>query len=187
MIYATSAGLSLNREGQTLALSWTKPVARPLIALRIMAVDLAAVVLAYVVGWLAVLAVVAGARGTLTADPHLGAMIALSLGVTVMWYALIQALTSRMNANTGMVIGLLWPVALLVSQLNGLDGTFDTIVRVINVFNPLAYLNAQSSTSHGGPGAGYWQAPPDERALIVWLLSCALGALAIYLWTRREA
>jgi hypothetical protein len=34
---------------------------------------------------------------------------------------------------------------------------------------------------------GYWQAPPDERAVIVWLLSVVLIAIGVGLWTRREA
>jgi hypothetical protein len=188
MIFATSAGLSLNKEGHTLALTWTKPVARPLIALRIVAVDVVAVVAAYVFAWLVILGVVAGCGGSITGAPAVSTVLALSLGVALMWYALIAAITSAMPANTGVVVGFLWPGALILASFNvHINATIDTIVRLLNIFNPLAYINGSTSASSDGRAASYWQGAPDERALIVWLLACVLVAIAVGLWTRREA
>jgi hypothetical protein len=188
MIYATSAGLSLNKEGQTLALSWTKPVPRPLVALRIIAVDAVAVAAAYAFAWLMIVVVIAGIGGSMVGSADLTALIALSLGVAIMWYALIAALTSAMPANTGVVVGFLWPVALILSSLHlDINPTIDLVLRLLNVINPLAYLNSTQRSSIDQQLGSYWQGPPDERAAIVWLLSCVLAAVAIGLWTRREA
>jgi hypothetical protein len=188
MIYATSSGLSLNKEGQTLALSWTKPLSRPAIALRIMAVDVAMIVAAYVVAWLVVLGVVAAANGTLVGSPQFPVMVALSLGVTLMWYALIQAITAALPTNTGIVVGLLWPGSLILSGLNGsINPTFDAVIHVLNAFNPLAYLNNVTHSAAATAETGYWQLPPSEAAAIVWALSVVLAVVAIALWQRREA
>jgi hypothetical protein len=188
MIFATSAGLSLNKEGHTLALSWTKPVARPLIALRIVAVDVVAVAAAYLFSWIVILGVVAGSGVSVHGGPVVPTAIVLSLGVALMWYALIAAITGALPANTGIVVGFLWPGALILASLTiHINATIDLIVRLLNVFNPLAYINGSSNASSNGSVASYWQGPPDERALIVWLLACVLVAVAVGLWTRREA
>jgi len=188
MIYATSAGLSLNKEGQTLALSWTKPVPRPLVALRIVAVDAVAVAAAYTFAWLVILGVIAGVGGSLVGSAVFPAIVALSLGVALMWYALIAALTSALPANTGVVVGFLWPVALILSALNmTINPTIDLVIRALNAINPLAYLNNSSQSSADQQMGSYWQGPPDERAMVVWLVSCGLVAVAVGLWTRREA
>jgi hypothetical protein len=189
MIYATSAGLSLCREAQTLALSWTKPVARPLIALRLIAVDVVAVIAAYIFAWIVILGVIAGCGGTVTGGADAPAIIALSLGVVLMWYALIQAVTSALPVNSGVVVGFLWPGAIILAGLHfHINATIDTVIDVLNVFNPIAYLtNASSSASSNATIGSFWQAPPDERALIVYALTCVLTAIAIALWTRREA
>jgi hypothetical protein len=185
MIYATSAGLSLGKEAQTLALSWTKPVARPLIALRIMAVDVVAVIAAYAFAWIVILAVVASSGCTLIGSDAVPAIVALSLGVALMWYALVQAITAALPVNSGVVVGFLWPGAIILAGLHvHINATIDTVIAVLNVFNPIAYLsNASSSATIGS----YWQTPPDERALIVYALTCGLAAIAIALWSRREA
>jgi hypothetical protein len=188
MIYATSSGLSLNREAQTLALSWTKPLSRPAVALRIIATDVVMIVVAYVFAWLVVLGVVAACNGTLVGASQLPAMLALSLGVSLMWYALIEAVTAALPISAGIVVGLMWPAALILSGLNGsINPTFDTVIRVLNVFNPLAYLNSVKHTAATTTETGYWQLPPSEAALIVWGLSVVYIAVAIALWMRREA
>jgi len=188
MIYATSSGLSLNREAQTLALSWTKPLSRPAVALRIIATDVVMIVAAYVFAWLIVLGVVAAANGTLIGSPQEPAMIVLSLGVTLMWYALIQAITAALPTSTGIVVGLLWPGSLILSGLNGsINPTFDAVIHVLNAFNPLAYLNSVKHTAVATSATGYWQLPPSEAAVIVWALSVVYVAIAIALWMRREA
>jgi hypothetical protein len=194
MIYASAAGLSLNQEAQTLALSWTKPVSRVAIALRIVAVDLALIVASHIFAWLVILGVLVSARGSIAMSGEALPIFVLALGVAIMWYGLIVALTAALPAGGGAVMGLLWPVALIVSQLRGAfaDSTLDTIVLVINTINPLAYMNfsVSADAAHDGghvAGMGYWQAPPDERAVIVWLLSVVLIAIGVGLWTRREA
>jgi hypothetical protein len=189
MIYGSGAGLSLNQEGQTLALSWTKPLSRVAIALRIVAADLVAIIASYIFAWLVIIGVISSARGSIAVSPDLITSIVLSLGVAIMWYALIVALTSWLPSSGGALMGLMWPAALIISQLRGQFGNaIDTVVLVLNTINPLAYLNFSiSSHSSDNVSVGYWQAPIDERAVIVWLLSVVLIAIGIGLWTRREA
>jgi hypothetical protein len=196
MIYASGAGLSLNVERQTLALSWTKPLSRVAVALRIVAVDVAAIVASNVFAWIVILSVIVSARGSVIVGPSTFSVMVASLGVAIMWYALIVALTSMLPGSGGMVMGLLWPAALLISQLRGqIGGVFGTIVLALNVINPLAYMNLQissdatssSSTMAPNSGLAYWQAPVDERAALVCLLSVVLIAIGVAIWTRREA
>jgi hypothetical protein len=186
MIFATGAGLSLNRESMTRALSWTKPASRTSIALRIFAVDVALIALLYVITWFVVLGCLAVGGIHAAPDALLGVSIALTLGVAVMWYALIEALTSGFGSGARGIIGGLWPAALFVQLATGEYGaTLDAVVHAINFFNPLAYASSSSSSGHSG--ASYWQYPIEERALVVWILAVALGALATIIWKQREA
>ena len=188
MVFATSAGLSLNREWETRALSWTKPVPRALIALRLMAVDVIALFAMYVVSWVAIVGVVAGAQGRVLGFPGTAAVVTLSFGVVLMWYALIEALTAALPSGGRAVVGFLWPAALFLSAIGGhLGGTLGTIVRVLNALNPLAYYHVGAATDLDAVASGVWRGAADERALIVWFLSLLLCAAAIALWTRREA
>jgi hypothetical protein len=189
MIYATSVGLSLNKEGLTLALTWTKPVARPILALRIVAVDVVAVLAAYAFAWIAIVSTVEGCGGTLTSGgADFPATVALSVGVAIMWYALIAAITAALPAGTGAVVGFLWPGALILSSWHvHFNSTVDGAIAAINVFNPMAYMNGSTSTTTSAIVTSYWQLPTDERAAVVWIPACALVALAVGLWTRREA
>jgi hypothetical protein len=187
MIYASRAGLTLNEEGRTLALSWTKPVSRVVIALRIVMVDVAAIVASNVFAWLVIIGVTSSARGSVAVSADQISTIVLALAVPVMWYGLVVALTAGLPSNGGLIMGFLWPGSLLVSQLRGPFGNvFDTIVLVLNAINPLAYMNLQISSGHN-PGIAYWQAPTDARAAIAWLLAAGLIAVGVALWTRREA
>jgi hypothetical protein len=188
MIFGTSAGLSLNREGETVALSWTKPVSRTLIALRIMAVDVAAILVMYAFAWLVILGVAAAAGATIVPTSTSPAMIALSIGVALMWWALIEAITAMLPSGGRSVVGFLWPAALIVGSISGLGGAIGAIILILNVVNPLAYLGHLSSSNDvSSTSTGYWHLPVDERALAVWALSVVLSAIAVVLWQRREA
>jgi hypothetical protein len=187
MIFATSAGLSLNREGQTLALSWTKPVPRPVIALRIIAVDVAALAVLFGFAWLVAASTVTAAHGTIVAAPAAVSTTALSFGVALMWYALCEALTAGLGAGGRSLVGFLWPVSLVLSSLGGVGGIAGTVIHVLNVFNPLAYLRSVITSSNGAVTQAFWVAPPEVGALVVLGLSVVLVAVAVVLWTRREA
>ncbi len=191
MIFATSAGLSLSRESETRALSWTKPLARAAVALRIMAVDAAAVVLVFAFALLVAIGVVITAHGTLVSGPgDFFAVVVLSVGVTLMWYALLELISASVPSVGRNIVGFIWPVAIFFSVINAsVNGVLGMIVRVVNVFNPLAYLNGVSASAAASDSAfgSYWQSPLEVRAALVWVLAIAVASAAVALWTRREA
>jgi hypothetical protein len=187
MIFATSAGLSLNREGQTIALSWTKPVPRAVVALRIMAVDVVALAIMFVFAWVVTFCVVVAAHGTIVDAPATVSTTILAFGVALMWYALCEALTAGLGAGGRSVVGFLWPVALLLSGLGGFGGVAGAIIHVLNVFNPLAYLRSITVSSGASTTNAFWDVSPATGALATLVLSVVLCAVAIGLWMRQEA
>jgi hypothetical protein len=188
-IYASSVGTSFNRENSTLDISWTKPLPRTLLALRYVAIDLAGVVIAYVIAIAAVLAITSYMHFPPFFDAQAPLEIVLGAGVGAMWYGLLQVLTCIAPPAARSLAGILWPVALAVGGLSDvLPGSIGAILRAINLLNPLHYLSstsvhddAHASTSLQAP------VPAGEGALIVWCFTLAFCALAIYLWPRKEA
>jgi hypothetical protein len=187
MVFATSVGLSLNRESATRALSWTKPLSRSAIALRIVAVDALALLAIDAFTWIVMLAFVAAAHGSVFVSPTTAVTVALSIGVIFMWYALLQALTAGFGAGARMIVTALWPAALILSSLDELGGTAGRVIAVLNAVNPIAYLNGVTTSEGVHRINAYWQFPVADRALVVWIATVLLSALAVALWTRREA
>jgi hypothetical protein len=195
LIVASVTATSLNREGPTLPIAWTKPLSRRRIALEYFAVDLAAL------AGVALLTVVAGILIALPADvlrhvvhdPKLGELVFRSAGVVVMWYAVVQAASAGLSGRGGAVIGLSWPVfgGLLglatVWQIPGLHG----LALALNVFNPLAWLSSTTRVAHGAAVSTTSSLFPFlPHAVVVvapWLLAGLALYLATVLWSRREA
>jgi hypothetical protein len=187
-IYASSVGTSLNRENSTRDLSWTKPLARTVLALRYILIDLVGVAIAFAI---------AMAAGTVIAtymhfppyfDAQATAQIVLGIGIGAMWYGLLQVLTCVAPPGARSLAGILWPVAFVVTGLSHLPGSIGAIMRAIDVVNPLHYMSSTSvhdntTTTTIGQGG----MPGDERALIVWCFALAFCAISIVLWPRKEA
>jgi hypothetical protein len=194
LIVASVTATSLNREGPTLPIAWTKPQPRARIALEYFAVDLGAVV---GVGLLTVaagvlIALPTGALSHVLHDPNLGELIVRSLGVTFMWYAVVQAASAGLSGRGGAVIGLSWPVFggllwLAVADVPGLR----PVGLVLNVLNPLAWLSSTTRVQHGVVTSATSSLFPFlPHAVVVvapWLLAGLALYLATVLWSRREA
>jgi hypothetical protein len=191
--FATPCALALNRESAFRDIAWTKPVARPVIALRHILVDLAGILVAFAIFWVAAEICLARLGFGLGGGDGGAATVVLALGVCFMWYGLLLALTAGFSARAGLLTGLAWPVALVLASLgNKLGGAYGAIVRTINVVNPFAYLTGSQSTVSGdGPVSGVavsaWNAPLDVRILIVYALAVVLCAIGTTVWSRREA
>ena len=186
-IYGSSAGTSLNRENLTRDISWTKPVARTLVALQFVIVDIAAIALVFVLTMLAVLAVLARMHIVPVAGATLAPDLVLGLGVGVMWYALIQVLTCALGPSGRSISGILWPVAFVALGLGKVPGVLGAIARAFDVINPLAYMGGFSSDSGGVHQQALWVLPVETRALAVWLFAALFCAIAIAVWPRKEA
>ena len=186
-IYASTAGGSLNRENDTRDLSWTKPVSRTLIALQFVLIDVAAVALVFVLTMLAVLAVLLRLHFVPVADPTLVPQLLLGVGVSVMWYALIQVLTCSFGPGARSVGGILWPVALVGLGMSKVPGTLGVVARAFDVINPLAYMSGVSFDATGAHQNSVSMLPLETRALCVWLFAALFCAIAVAVWPRQEA
>lgn len=194
LIVASVTATSLNREGPTLPIVWTKPLSRRRIALQYFAVDLGAVV---GVGLLTVAACIlialpTGALGHVLHDPNLGELLVRSLGVTFMWYAVVQAASAGLSGRGGALIGLSWPVfgGLLWLALADIPG-LRPVGLALNVINPLAWLSSTTRVQHGvltsTVGSLYPFLPHAVVVVAPWLLAGLALYLATVLWSRREA
>lgn len=186
--FATFVGPSLYNENDTLDFTWTRPIARTALAARYIAVDVAAVIGAYVVAMLMILAFLRTFSWPIDVEPNAGSAIALSIGVAVMWYALVAAATAGLRSGGGGLAGILWPVSFLLIGLgqHPAFGVISLIARALDVLNPIAYL--EGSSSHGGTTelTSLWAIPVPERAAIVWGLAAILCIVAGFVWKRRE-
>jgi hypothetical protein len=186
-IYASTAGTSLNREFMVRDLAWTKPIARNALALRYIAVDLAAVALVYALSLLAILAALTKFGVATVADAQSFEYLVFGLGVSVMWYGLVQVTTCLLPPRGLALAGILWPVALVDVGLCRVDGTTGLVAHAVAIFNPLAYMSGVTFDGHGATEKSIWQLPADERALAVWFFAALFCAVAIAVWPRREA
>jgi hypothetical protein len=186
-IYASSVGTSLNRESTTRDISWTKPLSRTLLALRYVLIDVAGVVIAFLIALIGTIAVLSYMHVTPVADAQAPAKLVLGAGVGVMWYGLLQLITCGFGPGARAMAGILWPVALVLEGLGELRGSLGAVIRALDVFNPLAYLNNIGSGPADQAEALLGQISYDTRGLMVWFLAAVFCALAIAIWPRREA
>lgn len=186
----SSLGLSLNRENATVEFAWTRPLPREVLAARYIAIDLAALAIAFAVTLAGeAVIVVAVAHAAILVDRYAGIITILALGVDAMWYALLLALSAGLPRRGAAIAGIMWPASLvLVIVAEAVhSGPYHDIAVVLNVVNPFAYLSsmvhlgAQTSTA-----PSVWEAGPELRAVAVWLLAAAFATAATFIWKRRE-
>lgn len=185
MIYASSAGTSLNRESGVREISWTKPIPRTLLAFEFVLIDVAAIVLVFALSLLAVILVLLRLHIAPVLDAGLVSDLALGLGVAVMWYALVQVLSFAFGGGARSIGGILWPIAFVDLGLTEVPGALGAFARGLEFLNPLAYAAGISSGKSGD--TPQIALPADTRALMVWLIAAAACAFAIALWPKKEA
>jgi hypothetical protein len=183
-IFASSAGTSLNRENATRDISWTKPISRTALAVRIVAIDLAAVAIAYAAALAAIVAVLTHLHITPFIDAEAVPQLVLGLGIGMMWYAVIQAVSCTLPPGARALAGVMWPIAFTLGLATQVPGVIGEFARIINVVNPLSYLSNTSSGSHVYAAAAM---PANERAAMVWCFTAAFCAVAVVIWPRKEA
>lgn len=189
-ILATVFGASLNCDGDGhMELVGTRPISRAGYALQVMLVDVAGIVLAFLltVGAAAIVALFLAKRTVVWQFDS--DFLANALRFTLFplaWYAILQALTAGHRGRGGLVQGLIWPVAfgMIVLSLVPLPAVWHAIFAALNVVNPFAYAtyetNAQGVVSEVGI-----KVLLDALALALLTL---VGAVAAALqWRRVEA
>jgi hypothetical protein len=181
-IFASSAGTSLNRENATRDISWTKPLSRTVLAVRIIAIDLAGIVIAYVAALAAIVAVLMSLHGVPFFDAGAATQLVLGLGVGTMWYALIQAVSCTLPPGARALGGLTWPVAFAVGWFTHIPGAIGAFARIVNVINPLSYM----SNTSGSPTDVSVATAADVQAATVWCFTVLFCVIAVVIWPRKE-
>ena len=185
-IFASLLGGSLARENDGhLAVAWTKPFSRSVHALAKMAVDLGAVAVVFVLTCAVVFIYLAaiGVIGDIVVAPDTWTQLLRFLIAPAAFYGLVQALTSTLARQAGMVIGFTWvgTFGLIVLSIVNLPAPFHAIVDFLNYANPLVYIAFDVDKS--GAVVTYGTAGAAALALIAVIGS----ATAIYRWQRSEA
>jgi hypothetical protein len=196
MVLGTVLGVSLNRENEGVEMVWTKPIARERLALSYILVDLGAIAVAYFISIAFVLLVLAtlaamGHVHSLTVDESVVRNFVLGMGISFMYYALLQAATSWNPGRAGLVVGLSWALfffLIILSQVP-LGPVLHSLAVLLNYLNPLAYLSSVHSS--GGMATDIQirsinQLDYTTRLLLVWSIGIIAAAGAIFGWKRME-
>ncbi len=186
---ASWLGQALNRENETVELSWTRPLPRAVLALRYIAIDLCALAIAFA-ATLAGLVVLVGAtlHAAVIAESRVGVALVLGTAVVAMWYALTLALSAGVRGRGGAIAWLLWPIAfILIALAQTHGGILHDVAVVLDVINPFAYLGQIGHNApDGSPLPLVWSLDEWLRGTIVWAFAVAFGAAAVAIWQRRE-
>jgi len=185
-ILASCVAPGLSNEGNTIAISWTRPMARWVIALRYVAVDLSAIALGYAVCVATVLGILAfyGLGRAIAIDGNIFDGLALALGTVVMWYGLLVAASARFPGRGGMIAGLSWGAVFVLAVLGQLPLPWlvHDLVVALNYLNPAEYINgaANSHANHVVALTGVW------REIVPWCIGIAGIVTGVRLWSTRE-
>lgn len=192
-VFATVLSTSLNRERDGLDFPFTRPVSRERMALSYFAVDLAAILVAFAFAFIVMCLVplaTAGLLGRVTSTPQAWWILALGLGMSFMWYGIIQAITARMRGGGGWIAGGSWAlfgVLLVLPGAQWLGPIVHGAVIALNYVNPLAYFNSiHENAAHEIMAGSTLGLGIAARAGLVWIIGIAACAVAVTSWKRIE-
>ena len=186
-IFASSIGTSLNREFETYVISWTKPISRQLLALQYILLDMAGVVVAFGLAGLVITLVLKHFNLELYMDERFWITLPMSLGASLMWYALVQLITAPFGPRFRSMAGILWAIAFFCLFGTNIGAGIGMLARTFDIINPLAYIDSFSMTGHDISYHAIWSMPAEWRTLFVWLWVVAFTAIVVPVWARREA
>jgi hypothetical protein len=191
IILATILGTSLNSENGRGGFAFTKPISRERLALTYFAVDAAAGVAIFALA-LILCAIALAAFGVLDRvflDSGAIAVAAAGTGAALMWYGLLQALTSWNRLKGGLITGITWATFLIVLPLyevTQLGPIFHTMLAGINYLNPLAYYTACSLDGQTVAVLSQLGFGTGQVIAFTWTLGIAGLAIATYGWKQVE-
>lgn len=194
LILATILAGTLARENDHLELAWTKPVSRERYALMAITIDMGAIVAGFLLTLVVATACIALFTAPVYAWSHASlATIGFALLGPIAWYAMLTAASASLKRGLGAVIGISWPVAIVVTSLaTGPVGT-SAIAHVLyatfhflNYFNPVGYLS-HLSAHVSDPGDIFVASSPVTGLLMLLLLTIVYVAAAVVQWRRVEA
>lgn len=192
-IFATVLGSGLAGENaQTLAWAWTKPISRTSYALGMMAVDVSAVITAYLIAILVLEMMplmVYGLFKYVTYSSVDGGAFLRGLVFPIAVYCVLQAFTASLRRNAGLVIGLAWPIGLVLGGLRktGLEHPFRDIVWLLNLINPWAYLAFQIDARDFAPVSPHIVQLMVQHGIALAIIAVVAVFAATFQWNRLEA
>lgn len=194
-ILATIMGAAFAKENDGhLEIAWTKPVGRIALALGTIGADIAGIVAGFVLG-----VVCAIASQALYEAPHISfefddaLLICLGILTPIAWYALLNAATASLKRGVGPIVGLAWPIAIVIFGLNKIQSNGNALLTIvqgifhwINFINPFAYMMMMSMTPQTQPGP-FGIVPIGLDLAVIVALILVYSAAAIAQWRRVEA
>lgn len=190
-VMATILGSTLSQENDGhLELAFTKPYSRATYAATVIAIDMAAIVLALLIGFgFVAIHIVLGHPNERIVAGSDAAMNALRYTLfPLAWYAVIAGLSAgTLCKSAGVVQGLIWPVAFVLVALRDapFNAAWHNAFVALNVINPLTYI---SYHNHGDVTiVAASQLQLVESAAMLAALVAAGWVAATLQWRRVEA
>jgi hypothetical protein len=190
LIIATLLAPGLSAEAaNTTALIWTRPAPREAIAARIIAVDAAAIAVAYVIMLIAMLvgiAIIGGFLQVTYDPPSIARTVLLGLGGSLMWYAVISVAASRLPGRGPLLAGLTWGVFPVLTALvfaHNFPIWLHDVIYALNYLNPMAWMGG-TTPQHNSAVLPY---SAGMRALGTWSIALVALVASVRLWSTREA
>lgn len=193
-VMATMLTATLNRDRGHLPYIWTRPIARERIAFQYMAVDVATIVVAY-----ALIAVIAAAivltipTVHMIHTPETDASVVRYLALPLMWYAVVEVVTSwnglRGGAAAGMSWAVFWGLLILRAIVNDFPPPLPQVIAALNLLNPLAYFTTKQgySITLAAAGTHTIPLPYSVQTILAYCIFVAGCIVAAYAWKRMEA
>jgi hypothetical protein len=175
LIIGTLLGGPLAKENDGhLALAWTRPVSRSRYALSVVAIDITAIAL----GWVLAAAAFFAAVVSYDANAHFAGgeyswAIPAEVLIPIAWYALLTAVSASVRRGLAFVLGATWAVAFGVLTLSRMNSGWH-VLAALNRLNPLHYLD------DAGPSGAV------RYAVALALLTVVYLAAAVIQWRRAE-
>jgi hypothetical protein len=196
LVVGTLLGAPFARENDGhLELALTKPKSRTMLALQTFGTDVGGIVAAWI---LTVVFLFVGHSifevPNFFYGPNDTAVILLGLVGTLAWYAMLCAATASMKRAYGIVLGMAWPVALLVMWLGKIQGSTQPVLQTLHAvavpfswIDPFTYLHFGPAVTVNGQPAGSLAVSPYSELPMLAILALVYGAVAVFQWRRVEA
>jgi hypothetical protein len=186
-IFASVIGASIAAENDGhLPVAWTKPVSRVTYATATIATDLLAIAFVYALTCLVVFIYFAaiGVLGEITIPQDTWAQLVRFFIAPAAFYGLLQALTSTLVRQAGMVLGFTWVGLITLATLAQapLVQPYHAIVATLDLANPLIYVAFDIDNNGDLIATAFATA---TAALVA--IAALGGSLAVYRWQRSEA
>ncbi|MBV8490929.1 MAG: hypothetical protein JO199_10415 [Candidatus Eremiobacteraeota bacterium] len=194
-IVATVLGMPFARENEGhLEIAFLRPASRLSLAVQTIAIDCAGIVAALILG---VVTLVAAHAMFEPLNIAFGSSDPVSVGLGIVSplsvYAVIAAATASMKRGAGVVLGVAWPVMIVVALLAAVPANVNALLTAIHylfgalsIVDPVTYMHFGAAAKVNGHSAGVDMSDAEKLAILTALAAAYLTA-AVVQWRRVEA